>query len=413
MTGSDHAGYGEEPATWQPIPTFLPSDFGSEDFGSEDFESAGYEPVGYQPGGFELGGYVEPPGHGAGGFEFAGTNAVHAPSRVAPQLQPSPLQPSPPRPRQVRRRLPEVPASYAHVMRGPTWAWWRPIVSFLLLAGLFGMFSLLPMPVAIAYGLLSGETTVDGIDLWLDGISSLEGSMGPGGYLYSLLALTVLIPAVMLSTWAVHRIRPGFLSSVAGRIRWRWLLRCLLVLTPLWAAYLGVSTVLEPPESARPEQWAVLLVMGVLLTPGQAAAEEYAFRGWILQNIGACFRPPVLSWVIPAIVAAVAFALAHGSLDPWILADLAAFSVAATVMTWRTGGLEAAIVLHTVNNIGIAVLTTLIGGWDEAFVGEETRGTPLTFAVSLALNTIAVALIWWQARRTGIDRFYRPEPAVA
>ena len=313
----------------------------------------------------------------------------------------------------MHRRLPETPASYVQLLRGPTWAWWRPIVSFLLLAGLFGMFSLLPMPVAIAYGLLSGETTVDGIDLWLDGISSLEGSMGPGGYLYSLLALTVLIPAVMLSTWAVHRIRPGFLSSVAGRIRWRWLLRCLLVLTPLWAAYLGVSTVLEPPESARPEQWAVLLVMGVLLTPGQAAAEEYAFRGWILQNIGACFRPPVLSWVIPAIVAAVAFALAHGSLDPWILADLAAFSVAATVMTWRTGGLEAAIVLHTVNNIGIAVLTTLIGGWDEAFVGEETRGTPLTFAVSLALNTIAVALIWWQARRTGIDRFCRPEPTVA
>ncbi|BAK37988.1 hypothetical protein MLP_49740 [Microlunatus phosphovorus NM-1] len=297
-------------------------------------------------------------------------------------------------------------------MRGPTWAWWRPIVSFLVLAVLFGVFTMLPIPVAIAYGLLSGETTIDGIDLWLDEISSIEGSMGPGGYLYSLLTLTVLIPAVMLSVWGVHRIRPGFLSSVAGRIRWRWLLRCLLVLTPLWAVYLGVSTVIEPPESARPEQWAVLLVMGVLLTPGQAAAEEYAFRGWVLQNIGACFRRPVLSWVIPAIVAAAAFAVAHGSLDPWILADLAAFSVAATVMTWRTGGLEAAIVLHTVNNIGIAVITSLIGGWDEAFVGEETRGTPITFAVSLALNSIAVALVWWQARRTGIDRFYRPEPPV-
>lgn len=277
-----------------------------------------------------------------------------------------------------------------------------------MLAGLFGVFSLLPIPIAIAYGLLSGGTTIEGLDLWLDEISSLEGSLGPGGYLYTLLALTVLIPAAMLSIWAVHRIRPGFLSSVAGRIRWRWLLRCVLVLAPLWVTYLGVSTVIDSPQSARPEQWLILLVMGVLLTPGQAAAEEYAFRGWVLQNIGVCFRRPVLSWVIPGIVAAAAFAVAHGSLDPWILADLAAFSVAATVMTWRTGGLEAAIVLHTVNNIGISVITTLIGGWDEAFVGEETRGTPVTFAVSLTLHAVAVALVWWQARRTGIDRFYRP-----
>lgn len=68
--------------------------------------------------------------------------------------------------------------------------------------------------------------------------------------------------------------------------------------------------------------------------------------------------------------------------------------------------------MHTVNNIGITVVTTLIGGWDEAFVGEETRGTPMTLAVSLGLNAIAFALVWWQARRTGIDRLYRP-PAGA
>lgn len=360
------------PATWDPIPSFLPSGIDPQQVGMSP------RPVG-QPG----------------------PSTVPVPSGGPAGPRRTPV-----------RWLPEVPVSYAQLLRGPTRAWWRPIVSFVVLVALFGMFSLLPIPAAIAYGLVSGETTIDGIDLWLDEISSIEGSMGPGGYLYSLLALTVLIPASMLSIWAVHRIRPGFLSSVAGRIRWRWVLRCLVVLAPLWVLYLGISTVIEPPQSPRPEQWLILLVMAVLLTPGQAAAEEYAFRGWVLQNIGACFRPPVLSWVISGMVAAAAFAVAHGSLDPWILADLAAFSVAATVMTWRTGGLEAAIVLHTVNNIGISVITTLIGGWDEAFVGEETRGTPLTFTVSLVLNAIAVALVWWQARRTGIDRFYRPVPTM-
>ena len=282
----------------------------------------------------------------------------------------------------------------------------------MLLGGLFLLSFLVPAPVVIAYAVLSGETTVEGLGPWFDDVTSLEGPMGPSTYLYSFLALIVLIPAAMLSTWLVHRIRPGFLSSVAGRIRWGWLLRCLVVLAPLWVVYLGVSTLVDPPQSARPEQWAVLLVMGVLLTPGQAAAEEYVFRGWILQNLGSYFRRPVLSWVIPAAVAAVVFAFAHGSPDPWVLADLAGFSVTATLLTWRTGGLEAGIVMHTVNNIGITVVTTLIGGWDEAFVGEETRGTPMTLAVSLGLNAIAFALVWWQARRTGIDRLYRP-PAGA
>ncbi|MFT4165201.1 MAG: type II CAAX endopeptidase family protein [Microlunatus sp.] len=353
-----------------------------------------------------------------GGWSGSGDDAPPSTWQPIPSFEPTGFGPPPelqvpPQPwRAPVRRLPEVPVSYAQLLRGPTRTWWRPILAFLLLLAMFGFFTLLPLPIAMAYGLLSGETTLDGIDLWLDEISSIEGSLGPGGYLYTLLVVTVLIPAAMLSTWAVHRVRPGFLSSVAGRIRWRWVLRCLVVLAPLWVLYLGISALIEPPQSSRPEQWPILLVMAVLLTPGQAAAEEYAFRGWVLQNIGSCFRRPVLSWVIPGIVAAAAFAVAHGSLDPWILADLAAFSVAATVMTWRTGGLEAAIVLHTVNNIGVTVITTLIGGWDEVFVGEDTRGTPLTFAVSLVMNAITVALVWWQARRTGIDRFYRPVPPV-
>ena len=57
--------------------------------------------------------------------------------------------------------------------------------------------------------------------------------------------------------------------------------------------------------------------MGLLLTPWQAAAEEYAFRGLATQNIGPNFARPLVAVVVPAIVAAAAFAAAHGSPDPW------------------------------------------------------------------------------------------------
>ena len=337
---------------------------------------------------------------------FRPTPDAEAASTYGPLPVPSGLHYPPVRRR--RPRLPETPVRYLHLLRGPTRAWWRPIVSFLVLVAVFALLSVPAYLITMAYGLLSGEATIDTLELWIDRAADLEGVIGPGGYLLTTLSLIVLIPAAMLSIWAVHRIRPGFLSSVAGRIRWRWLLRCAVVLAPLWVLYLTVSTLVEPPQSGRPEQWWVLLVMAVLLTPGQAAAEEYVFRGWIMQNVGAYVARPMVALVVSTAIGAAAFAAAHGSPDPWVLADLALFAVVASILTWRTGGLEAAIVMHTVNNIGVFVVTVTIGGWAEAFVGEGTRGTPLAFGVSVLLHGSALALIWWQATRVGLDPWFRP-----
>ncbi|HEY5785478.1 MAG TPA: CPBP family glutamic-type intramembrane protease [Microlunatus sp.] len=337
---------------------------------------------------------------------FRPTSGAEAGTPYGPLLVPRGAHPPPPRPR--RPRLPETPVRYLHLLRGPTRAWWRPILSFLVLVSVFALLSVLAYLITMAYGLLSGEATIATLELWIDRAADVEGVIGPGGYLLATLSLIVLIPAAMLSIWTVHRIRPGFLSSVAGGIRWRWLLRCAVVLAPLWVIYLTISTLVEPPQSGRPEQWWVLLVMAVMLTPGQAAAEEYVFRGWIMQNVGAYVARPRVAVVVATAIGAGGFAAAHGSPDPWVLADLALFAVVASILTWRTGGLEAAIVMHTVNNIGVFVVTVTIGGWAEAFVGEETRGTPLAFGVSLLLHGIALALIWWQAKKVGLDPWFRP-----
>lgn len=306
---------------------------------------------------------------------------------------------------QPHSRLPDAPVAYPQLLRGPTRAWWRPPLTLGLFVALLAILSVLPVVISLTYAVLTG---VGNLDVWLDEQLADGVVPDPGGYLFLNLSLVVLIPAAMLSIWAVHRIRPRYLSSVAGGLRWRWLLRCVLVLSPLWAVYLTVSTITDPPQSGRPDQWVVLLVMGLLLTPWQAAAEEYAFRGWLTLNLGVYFARPLVAFAVPAVVAAAAFATAHGSPDPWILADLAVFSLVASIMTWRTGGLEAAIVLHTVNNVGIDIIVNSIGGFDEALVGAETKGTPLSFAVSVLVHGLALGLVWWQARRTGIERLHRP-----
>jgi uncharacterized protein len=219
-----------------------------------------------------------------------------------------------------------------------------------------------------------------------------------------------LIPASGLSIWIAHGIRPRFLSSVAGGIRWRWLLRCVAVLLPVWALYTALAVLVEPATSPRPEHWVALLVIVLFMTPLQAAGEEYFFRGWIMQNVGAWFARPTLGLVVSLIVSAVAFSAAHLSPDPWVLGTIACLAVASGLAAWRTGGLEAGIAMHAVNNVLTFFVVVLFGGWSQAFVGTQTKGTPMMLVLAVAVNGIALGLILWQARRIGLQPYYLPTP---
>jgi membrane protease YdiL (CAAX protease family) len=83
------------------------------------------------------------------------------------------------------------------------------------------------------------------------------------------------------------------------------------------------------------------------LVPLQAAAEEFLFRGWLLQALGGPGRSPVIAIAVPAGL----FALVHGLGTVWGFVDLVGFAVIAGWLTVRTGGLEAAIALHLTTNL--------------------------------------------------------------
>ena len=226
--------------------------------------------------------------------------------------------------------------------------------------------------------------------------------MGPNG----------LVILTGLAIWTAHRIRPRFVSSVAGGIRWRWLARCVLVTVPLWAVYMVVGVLGDPPATGRPAQWVLLLVMAVVLTPFQAAGEEYLFRGWLVQNVGALFRARIVGLVVSTVCSAALFSLAHGSFDVWVILNISTLAVAACLTNWRTGGLEAGIAMHLVNNVAVGVVTITVGGYADSFVSTETTGTLIEFGVGVGVHAIAVALILWQGRRIRVQRQFQPSVAV-
>ena len=321
--------------------------------------------------------------------------------------------PQPGRPVAKPRKLPTEPAPYQHLLRGPAFRWWKPLLVVLLAVA----FALLAQVLLTIIWLVLAVATGGDMMSFFNGLS-LTGPMDALTFSYVTAGLIAFIPSAMFANWIVHGTRPGYLSSVAGRIRWRWLLRCVAFTVPVFVVYMALQFVIGWEYGPRPPQWVALLIIVVIAIPFQSAGEEYAFRGLILQNVGGWFRHPVVALVVSIIPSVLLFALAHGSLDIWILCDLAIFATAACLLTWRTGGMEAAIVLHATNNVLIMISTILFGGWEAAFISTDSEGSPLAVLMSLVVESIVVALILWQAKRLGIQHLYQPsgvaiQPAAA
>jgi uncharacterized protein len=278
---------------------------------------------------------------------------------------------------------------------------WRPVLGVVLLTvGLLALAPLLWQLPYVVWLLATGEPVVAGMDRLLD----LDDPT-PLGLAYVNLVLATAIPLTWLLTWALHGLRPGWLSSVVGRIRWRFLLVCLaisvvaLVATVVVSAFVpqqgGTEVSTTPNEFTRTTRDFLLVV--VLLTPLQAAGEEYAFRGYLQQAFGGLFGSRAFAVGLSALL----FALAHGLGQSWpVFVDRLAFGVVAGALVILTGGLEAAIAMHVLNNFlafGLALAFS-----DMATTLNPTGGSWWSLPGTLTQSLVYLVLATWAARSMGL-----------
>ena len=238
---------------------------------------------------------------------------------------------------------------------------------------------------------------IAGIPLDADGLPTGPGWSDAAG----LLIIAATLPAVLLVVRFVERRRPGTLSSVTGRLRGRWLAVCLVPALAV-SVLAGVVGELVDPTGGTVAGWSSFLgvaVVTLVLTPFQVAAEEYLFRGWIVQTFGAVVRSP---WPGVA-VSAVLFALIHDgtTASAWGFADLVVFAVALSVVTLRTGGLEAALALHLVHNSVCWIVSAAYGATGS--IADYTEVGAGMFVVSALGTVVYVAAVLMLARRRGVE----------
>jgi uncharacterized protein len=230
-----------------------------------------------------------------------------------------------------------------------------------------------------------------------------EGTLSWFGLLGVNLTLISLIPLSMLVARALNKQTPGLLSSVVGRLRWRPLAWFALVSLGLELVAFTIIQVGNVPLATgerhgggvAPDALAVIAIT-LLTSPIQAAGEEYFFRGYLLQAVGSFVR----SSLVVVIVTGVLFTAAHG-IWPWqspaLFVDRLAFGLIAALLVIRTGGLEAGIASHAMNNVVtfvFAALTNTVG----ASIGVKDAPWPLV-TIDVVKFAAFGALAWWMSGR--------------
>ena len=276
----------------------------------------------------------------------------------------------------------DVPRTFLQAMRSRDWAWWRPLLGLLLLGVVYAALAV-AIAVAGIFGLLAS-----GMDAGALSDVGIDGFTDPRMLLFLNVSLIVAIPSVWM-VWAVaHGMGVGWSSSVRARLRWRLLSPFTLIALATLGVGIGLAVVMSftvggEQVSGPVPSFGWLLLVVLLTTPLQSAAEEYVFRGYLSQAIAGWIRAPQFGAVAAAVLSAALFAAAHGSQDLLTFLDRFAFGLAASAVVWLTGGLEAAIVLHAVNNVLVLVLAGALGE------GVATEGVPTGTGLGFAVLSLA------------------------
>lgn len=251
----------------------------------------------------------------------------------------------------------------------PRHRWWRPLVTLVLFLTTYLVLVTGILAVLAGVGLADPRV----MDILTTTFDSAEPALDtPWGLALGLGLIALMIPALAIGVRVGERSRLGRLSSVAGRLRGRLLLPMLGLAALVFVPVVVLEATMQWSQGTLSVDLSrtalVMLALGLLVVPFQAAAEEYVFRALPQQVLGAWLRSPWWGILLPVPL----FVLGH-DYDLAGQLSIAVFALATGILVWRTGGLEAAIALHVVNNlvvcamgaVGVSPMSTHeVSAWD-------------------------------------------------
>jgi membrane protease YdiL (CAAX protease family) len=274
------------------------------------------------------------------------------------------------------------PLPYHRLMRTPAFVWWKPVFGSLIILTGWIVATLVAITPVLAFH-----------------PDALENA-GWDMLLATNLSLAVLIPLSLVVGRRLHGQPAGLISSVRPGIRWRPLALFAVAAVVVEVVMFGI-TMLMPVELAgetagKAADAGAIIIVVLLTSTFQAAGEEYFFRGYLMQAFGSMMRSPV----VPIVLTALIFTAFHG-VWPWqslsLFFDRFAFGLLAGWLVVRTGGLEASIAVHALNNIITFVFAALTDSLADSL--GITDAPWLLVSLDIAKFAVFGAVALWITRR--------------
>ena len=278
-----------------------------------------------------------------------------------------------------------------------SYRWFKP-----LLVALVSALAYLILVLVLIVGCLVIDyiTGADHFSALQGGYDTLDAYSAVGALL-TLGSIAYMIPALLIGALIV-RDRP-FSSYGSSRGGWDFsvFFRCLGGALLLCGVPVLVQSIFFDEPTGVVRFTVVGFILCTILTPLQCAAEEYLFRGFLMQTFGSWFRLPILAIVLQA----AAFASQH----PYnmvgvfvILLDGICFGIVA----WYTKGLEAGTALHVVNNMTAFYAT----GFGFGSIGTEIDVSSIFWTIGIDVAYLLFLMLLGK-RRGWFGRVRRDDAA--
>ena len=229
---------------------------------------------------------------------------------------------------------------------------WRLLVGIALIIVGWILWTAVVMGSVVIYKLAGGLDVTRSLAAMTD----LVETSSPTSVIIQLATFAGIWPSTWVAAKLLHGQSFGTLLSPEGRMRWGDFGRGLMLAAGFWVLTMafGLAVVGLPQRTDLAlATWAMAFAPLAVMVFIQASAEELIFRGYILQQLAARWRNPLIWGALPAFL----FGLAHYSSGSelgigwhYVVVTLL-FGLAAAALVWRTGSLAAAMGLHTGMNL--------------------------------------------------------------
>ena len=178
-----------------------------------------------------------------------------------------------------------------------------------------------------------------------------------------LFPFVILLAALLLWVKYIHKQSITSLTTSRKKIDWKRFWFAFSIWAVITIVFVFIEYLLNPGViqwNFVPNKFLGLLLIGVLMVPLQTSFEEYLFRGYLMQGIGAKFK----SRLLPLVFTSVIFGLMHianpevEKLGNIIMVYYIGTGFFLGIITLMDEGLELALGFHAANNLVTALLIT-------------------------------------------------------